>query len=121
MEDSKIDNLYFSLTATYRNKRGHYLSVKFLDVITVVVTILSHVNHTPICQLLFVSNIKCLSFAGSNPSAKRHTKLYKMASDSSKGGKTSEKIIAEFQSLRNEQRNLANNLHTLESDLKEHT
>lgn len=44
-----------------------------------------------------------------------------MASDSSKAGKTSEKIIAEFQSLRNEQRNLANNLHTLETDLKEHT
>jgi len=43
-----------------------------------------------------------------------------MATDPSKASKTSEKIIAEFQTLRNEQRNLANNLHTLESDLKEH-
>lgn len=43
-----------------------------------------------------------------------------MATDPSKTGKTSEKIFAEFQNLRNEQRNLANNLHTLESDLKEH-
>lgn len=44
-----------------------------------------------------------------------------MATDSSKAGKTSEKIIAEFQALRNEQRTLANNLHSVESDLKEHT
>lgn len=34
--------------------------------------------------------------------------------------KSQEEIFAEFQTLRNEQRNLANNLSTLESDLKEH-
>lgn len=43
-----------------------------------------------------------------------------MASDNSKELKQNEKIVAEFQSLRNEQRNLVNNLNTLEMDLKEH-
>lgn len=46
-----------------------------------------------------------------------------MATESSQTGiktKSKEEIFAEFQTLRNEQRNLANNLSTIESDLKEH-
>lgn len=43
-----------------------------------------------------------------------------MANEPAKVAKTSEKIIAEFQALRNEQRNLVNNIATLEMDLKEH-
>lgn len=34
--------------------------------------------------------------------------------------KTNEELIAEFQNLRNQQRNLVNSLNTLEMDLKEH-
>lgn len=41
-----------------------------------------------------------------------------MASDPQAAGKN-EKIIAEFQALRNEQKNLANNICTYEMDLKE--
>lgn len=46
-----------------------------------------------------------------------------MAAEASQTGiktKSKEEIFAEFQTLRNEQRNLANNLSTIESDLKEH-
>lgn len=46
-----------------------------------------------------------------------------MASDLQKKagkGKTKEEIHAEFQALRNEQRNLVTNLNTIENDLKEH-
>ena len=43
-----------------------------------------------------------------------------MASEQVKDAKLQEKIIADFQQLRNEQRNLVNNLNTLEMDLKEH-
>lgn len=43
-----------------------------------------------------------------------------MASEQAKEAKLNEKIIGEFQQLRNEQRNLVNNLNTLEMDLKEH-
>lgn len=47
------------------------------------------------------------------------------SSSSSSGGKpkdkkSQEEIYAEFQQLRNQQRNLINNLNTLEMDLKEH-
>lgn len=43
-----------------------------------------------------------------------------MANDTNKDQKLSEKIISDFHQLRNEQRNLVNNLSTLEMDLKEH-
>lgn len=43
-----------------------------------------------------------------------------MASETAKNTKAMEKIVGEFQSLRNEQRNYINNLSTLEMDLKEH-
>lgn len=43
-----------------------------------------------------------------------------MANEPAKAAKTNEKVIAEFQTLRNEQRNLVNNIATLEMDLKEH-
>lgn len=43
-----------------------------------------------------------------------------MATDATKAGKSAEKIIGEFNMLRNEQRNFINNLSTLEMDLKEH-
>ncbi|XP_065359454.1 probable prefoldin subunit 2 [Calliphora vicina] len=43
-----------------------------------------------------------------------------MSSEQVKDSKMNEKLIAEFQQLRNEQRNLVNNLNTLEMDLKEH-
>lgn len=43
-----------------------------------------------------------------------------MATDAAKQQKQNEKIFMEFQALRNEQRNLANSLSTLEMDLKEH-
>lgn len=43
-----------------------------------------------------------------------------MSADAAKTQKQNEKIFAEFQALRNEQRHLANNLSTLEMDLKEH-
>lgn len=43
-----------------------------------------------------------------------------MSGDTSKMAKNQEKIIAEFQQLRNEQRNLVNNISKLEVDLKEH-
>ncbi|XP_037938401.1 probable prefoldin subunit 2 isoform X2 [Teleopsis dalmanni] len=43
-----------------------------------------------------------------------------MASEQAKDAKANEKIVGEFQQLRNEQRNLINNLNTLEMDLKEH-
>lgn len=43
-----------------------------------------------------------------------------MSSEQVKEAKMNEKLIAEFQQLRNEQRNLVNNLNTLEMDLKEH-
>ncbi|KAI8126210.1 putative prefoldin subunit 2 [Lucilia cuprina] len=43
-----------------------------------------------------------------------------MSGEQVKDSKMNEKLIAEFQQLRNEQRNLVNNLNTLEMDLKEH-
>lgn len=43
-----------------------------------------------------------------------------MASDAAKGGKSNEKVIAQFQAMRNEQRNLVSNISQLELDLKEH-
>lgn len=45
-----------------------------------------------------------------------------MASDkkNSTKGKSNEEVFSEFQNLRNQQRNLVNNLSTLELDLKEH-
>ncbi|XP_055911038.1 probable prefoldin subunit 2 [Eupeodes corollae] len=43
-----------------------------------------------------------------------------MASEAAKDQKPNEKIIQEFQLLRNEQRSLVDNLNTLEMDLKEH-
>ncbi|XP_055376224.1 probable prefoldin subunit 2 [Condylostylus longicornis] len=43
-----------------------------------------------------------------------------MASEAAKAQKKQEKIIGDFQILRNEQRNLASKLTTLEMDLKEH-
>lgn len=42
------------------------------------------------------------------------------AAAKSKDKKSQEEIYAEFQQLRNQQRNLINNLNTLEMDLKEH-
>uniref|UniRef100_A0A182QVD7 Prefoldin subunit 2 n=1 Tax=Anopheles farauti TaxID=69004 RepID=A0A182QVD7_9DIPT len=42
------------------------------------------------------------------------------ASDKPKEKKSQEEIYAEFQQLRNQQRNLVNNLNTIEMDLKEH-
>lgn len=42
------------------------------------------------------------------------------ATTKSKDKKSQEEIYAEFQQLRNQQRNLINNLNTLEMDLKEH-
>lgn len=43
-----------------------------------------------------------------------------MANEPAKAPKSNEKVVAEFQALRNEQRNLVNNIATLEMDLKEH-
>lgn len=43
-----------------------------------------------------------------------------VASTKPKDKKSQEEIYAEFQQLRNQQRNLINNLNTLEMDLKEH-
>lgn len=43
-----------------------------------------------------------------------------MSAEQVKESKMNEKVVAEFQQLRNEQRNLVNNLNTLEMDLKEH-
>lgn len=43
-----------------------------------------------------------------------------MSGEQVKDAKMNEKLIAEFQQLRNEQRNLVNNLNTLEMDLNEH-
>lgn len=43
-----------------------------------------------------------------------------MATEAAKNNKTMEKIVGEFNTLRNEQRNFINNLSTLEMDLKEH-
>lgn len=43
-----------------------------------------------------------------------------MSGDTSKMAKNQEQIIAEFQQLRNEQRNLVTNIAKLEVDLKEH-
>lgn len=43
-----------------------------------------------------------------------------MSSEQVKDAKLMEKAVDEFQQLRNEQRNLINNLNTLEMDLKEH-
>lgn len=43
-----------------------------------------------------------------------------MASEAAKDQKPNEKIIQQFQMLRNEQQSLANNLNTLVMDLKEH-
>lgn len=43
-----------------------------------------------------------------------------MSSEQAKESKMNEKLLAEFQQLRNDQRNLVNNLNTLEMDLKEH-
>lgn len=43
-----------------------------------------------------------------------------MAAEQSKNEKEYARIINELQSLRNEQRNIVNNISTLELDLKEH-
>ncbi|XP_064545656.1 probable prefoldin subunit 2 [Drosophila montana] len=43
-----------------------------------------------------------------------------MSSEAVKAQMSQEKIVAQFQQLRNEQRNLANSLNTLEMDLREH-
>lgn len=43
-----------------------------------------------------------------------------MSAEQVKESKMNDKVVAEFQQLRNEQRNLVNNLNTLEMDLKEH-
>ncbi|XP_075161855.1 prefoldin 2 [Haematobia irritans] len=43
-----------------------------------------------------------------------------MSAEQVKESKMNEKVVAEFQQLRNEQRNLVNNLNTLEMDIKEH-
>ncbi|XP_030373259.1 probable prefoldin subunit 2 [Scaptodrosophila lebanonensis] len=43
-----------------------------------------------------------------------------MSSDSAQAAKGQEKVVAQFQQLRNDQRNLANSLNTLEMDLREH-
>lgn len=46
--------------------------------------------------------------------------MKKMATEASKLKAQQEKIIADFQTMRNEQRNLATKLNTLEMELKEH-
>ncbi|XP_022216848.1 probable prefoldin subunit 2 [Drosophila obscura] len=43
-----------------------------------------------------------------------------MSTESTKPAPSQEAIVAQFQQLRNDQRNLANNLNTLEMDLREH-
>ncbi|KAH8303019.1 hypothetical protein KR044_013311 [Drosophila immigrans] len=43
-----------------------------------------------------------------------------MSNEAAKAQISQEKIVAQFQQLRNEQRNLANSLNTLEMDLREH-
>lgn len=43
-----------------------------------------------------------------------------MSNEALKAQISQEKIVAQFQQLRNEQRNLANSLNTLEMDLREH-
>lgn len=43
-----------------------------------------------------------------------------MASESSKNEKEHAKILADLNTLRNEQRNIVSNISTLELDLKEH-
>ncbi|KAH8314709.1 hypothetical protein KR074_011445 [Drosophila pseudoananassae] len=43
-----------------------------------------------------------------------------MSTESAKPALSQEAIVAQFQQLRNEQRNLANSLNTLEMDLREH-
>ncbi|KAH8379678.1 hypothetical protein KR009_006482 [Drosophila setifemur] len=43
-----------------------------------------------------------------------------MSTESAKAGLSQEAIVAQFQQLRNDQRNLANSLNTLEMDLREH-
>ncbi|EDV96963.1 probable prefoldin subunit 2 [Drosophila grimshawi] len=43
-----------------------------------------------------------------------------MSNESPKAQISQEKIVAQFQQLRNEQRNLANSLNTLQMDLREH-
>ncbi|XP_017863228.1 PREDICTED: probable prefoldin subunit 2 [Drosophila arizonae] len=43
-----------------------------------------------------------------------------MSNEAAKAQIAQEKIVAQFQQLRNEQRNLANSLNTLEMDLREH-
>ncbi|XP_060654723.1 probable prefoldin subunit 2 [Drosophila nasuta] len=43
-----------------------------------------------------------------------------MSNEAAKAQISQEKIVARFQQLRNEQRNLANSLNTLEMDLREH-
>lgn len=53
-------------------------------------------------------------------SALFNLKYKTMAADPSKNDKEYAKIVNELQSLRNEQRNIVNNISTLELDLKEH-
>ncbi|XP_017133758.1 probable prefoldin subunit 2 [Drosophila elegans] len=43
-----------------------------------------------------------------------------MSTESAKAAPSQEAIVAQFQQLRNDQRNLANSLNTLEMDLREH-
>jgi len=43
-----------------------------------------------------------------------------MSTESAKPALSQEAIVAQFQQLRNEQRNLVNSLNTLEMDLREH-
>ncbi|EDW78906.1 uncharacterized protein Dwil_GK11428 [Drosophila willistoni] len=43
-----------------------------------------------------------------------------MNTEAAKAAASQEKIVAQFQQLRSEQRNLANSLNTLEMDLREH-
>ncbi|XP_016955744.1 probable prefoldin subunit 2 [Drosophila biarmipes] len=43
-----------------------------------------------------------------------------MSTESAKPAPSQEAIVAQFQQLRNDQRNLANSLNTLEMDLREH-
>lgn len=43
-----------------------------------------------------------------------------MASETTKGSKSHEQVVAEFQNLRNDQRKMVSNIAQLELDLKEH-
>ena len=47
-------------------------------------------------------------------------RLVKMADGAKSQQKTNEEVVAQFQMLRNEQRNMADNVGQYEMDLKEH-